>query len=63
MSWRLTPEERRMIERTRRSGEQQTPPSEEGHGRLWRSVLTWTGGIVFFVLFGWLITYLGTRIR
>jgi hypothetical protein len=62
MSWRLTPEERRIIERTRREGEElyagETPIERKTF--VWRSVLVWIATIVVFALLATLIVYLGT---
>lgn len=61
MSWRLTPEERRIIERTRREGEElyasETPAEKKN--RRWRSVVAWVGAIVAFVIVAILIYYAG----
>ncbi len=63
MSWRLTPEERRIIERTRREGEAQTPgPAGKKRGLVWRSVLTWVAGIVLFYLLAMLMVWVGSLI-
>jgi uncharacterized membrane protein YdfJ with MMPL/SSD domain len=60
MGWRLTPEERRIIEQTRREGEElyAGETSAERKGLIWRSVFVWIATIVVFVLFATLIIYL-----
>jgi len=62
MYWRLTPEERRIIERTRREGEEAAGQAPEGGGggRLWRSVAAWVGGIALLVFLALAMTYLGS---
>ena len=62
MSWRLTPEERRIIERTRREGEElyssETPAEKKR--QTWKSVLTWVVTIFVFAIIASLIYYIGT---
>jgi hypothetical protein len=62
MSWRLTPEERRIIEHTKHQGEElyvdETPAERKGF--VWRSVLVWVATLVAFALLATLIVYLGT---
>ena len=63
MSWRLTPEERRIIERTRREGEAQTQgPAGKKRGPVLRSVLIWIAGIVMFYLLAMLMVWAGSLI-
>jgi len=71
MYWRLTPEERRIMERTRREGEEAErarraasagEPEGGDRGQLWRSVAAWVGGIALLVLFALVMTYLGSRL-
>jgi hypothetical protein len=65
MGWRLTPEERRIIERTRRDGEElyagETP--EKRKSLVWRSVLVWVATLVAFALLATLIVFIGTLFR
>jgi type VI protein secretion system component VasF len=60
MYWRLTPEERRIIERTRREGAEINTTPDQGRGRLWRSVAVWVGGIALLVFFAWLMVWIGS---
>ncbi len=64
MGWRLTPEERRIIERTKREGEEfyasETPLEKKHH--VWKSILMWIGIVFLFVLGAALIYYTGTRL-
>lgn len=60
MGYRLTAKERRIIECTRLEGERQTPTPAGGRGRLWRSVLIWVAGIVFFYLLAMLMIWVGS---
>ncbi len=69
MNWRLTAEERRIIERTRREGEPSfTPvdgtetPNTGDSVPLWRSVLSWIGAIFLLVAIAWLMIYIGSLI-
>jgi hypothetical protein len=61
MGWNLTPEERRIIEHTKRQGEmfyaEETPT--EHKARLWRAVLIWIATSVAFVLLATFIVYIG----
>ncbi len=63
MGYRLTPEERRIIERTRKQGEElhegRTPARKRE--QTVRSVLMLVGGIVILALLGMLIAYTGTK--
>lgn len=65
MGYRLTAEERRIIERTRREGEQlyasQTPAQKKE--QMWRGVLVWVGAILAFALIGMLIVWAGSLVR
>lgn len=78
MSWRLTPEERRIIERTRREGEEaqkalegETTSKTGNSGKvgasapapLWRSVLIWIVGIVIMVVLAMLMVWVGSLVR
>lgn len=58
----MTPEERRIIERTKREGEElhasETPA--EKRRQTWKSALTWVVVIFAFVIFAALIYYIGT---
>jgi hypothetical protein len=65
MSWRLTPEERRIIERTRREGEElyESETPSECKGIVWRSVLVWVATIVAFALLATVIVFIGTLFR
>jgi anti-sigma-K factor RskA len=62
MSWRLTPQEKRIIEQTRRQGEElyagETPAERKTF--VWRSVVVWVATIVAFALLATLIVYIGT---
>ena len=64
MSYRLTPEERRIIERTKREGEEfhASHPATPAQKReqAWRSILIWIGGIVFLVALALLVAYIGS---
>lgn len=62
MGYRLTPEERRIIEQTRRQGEGFYQPNTPAGNRrrVWKSVLVWIAMIVLFAGFGLLICYIGT---
>lgn len=62
MGWQLTPEERRIIERTKREGEElYAGESRAGRSaRMWKNVLIWAAGIVVFALVALLIVYVGT---
>ena len=69
MNWRLTAEERRIIERTRREGEKPHPPvngtetpNPGDKMPLWRSVLSWIGAIFLLVAIAWLMIYIGSLI-
>ncbi|MDR0907911.1 MAG: hypothetical protein LBM63_04835 [Rikenellaceae bacterium] len=61
MSWRLTPAERRIIEQTKRQGEElyadETPAEQTGS--VWRSALVWAATIVAFTLLATVMIYLG----
>lgn len=62
MGYRLTPEERRIIERAKREGEEifarKTPAQNKR--QVWKSVWTWVLMMVLFAAFGLLICYVGT---
>ncbi len=64
MSYRLTPEERRIIERTKREGEEfhasQTPAQKKE--QTLKSVLIWMGGILFLVALALLVAYIGSLV-
>lgn len=62
MGWRLTPEERRIIERTKHEGEElyADEPAAERKVRLWKNALVWVAGILAFALLATLIVYIGT---
>ena len=64
MSYRLTPEERRIIERTKREGEEfhasQTPAEKKE--QTVKSVLVWGVGIVFLAALSIFMVYLGSLI-
>lgn len=63
MGYRLTSEERRIIERTRKQGEELHAERTPGQKReqTVRSVLMWVVGIVILALLGMLIVYAGTK--
>ncbi len=71
MNWRLTAEERRIIARTQREGEQAhtsadgNQPGNAGTPTpaevpLWRSIMIWIGGIALFVLLALLMVWIGS---
>ncbi len=62
MGYNLTPEERRIIERTKREGEELYAPETpvEKRRQMWKSVLTWIGAMFLFALIAALIYYIGT---
>ncbi len=69
MNRRLTAEERRIIERTRREGEPSSTPIDGSETPnpgdrmpLWRSVLSWIGAIFLLVAIAWLMIYIGSLI-
>ncbi len=62
MGYNLTPEERRIIERTKREGEElysSETPAEKRRQR-WKSVFVWIGVMLLFAVVGMLIYYIGT---
>lgn len=64
MGWKMTPEERRIIERTKREGEEYYAARPEDRAqkkaRMWSNALVWVAVIVVFVLAAMLIVYAGT---
>lgn len=63
MGWKMTPEERRIIERTKREGEEYyaARPEEVARrkARLWKNALVWAAVIVVFVIVAMLMVYSG----
>ena len=63
MGYKLTSEERRIIERARKEGEElyagQT--AAEKRAQMLRSVVIWVGGLVLLAAIGMLIAYIGSR--
>ena len=64
MSYRLTPEERRIIERTKREGEEYhaSRPTAEKKEQTLKAVLIWMGGILFLVALALLVAYIGSLV-
>ncbi|MDR2891385.1 MAG: hypothetical protein LBV18_07335 [Alistipes sp.] len=65
MSWRLTAEERRIIERTKREGEElhaSLPPESPVKRReqMVRSIAALVGAMIFFALLWMLFVWLGS---
>ncbi len=62
MGYNLTPEERRIIERTKREGEElyAVETSAQKKRRTWKSILVWIAVMFLFAVIAGLIYYIGT---
>ena len=62
MGWKLSPQELRIIEQTKREGEvfHEQHPDDEPKRTLWKNVVVWIAVLLFFVLIALLMVYVGS---